>query len=584
MEDIKCSNWLSKGFDGQPDNFIPVRAPLDSTIDQEVVKRMKGFGFGTDQEVTSILREEISKSNGRTPKTPIEPSGKSGTFFNFGPQGKFDVKGLGRALKHRSERGSFSKPSLPSNSLISIYYLVREKMERECKLIKADNVPIPEERGMLSDDSEDVLPIALRGGSVDGIMMRPRRLSMDEPRMRVRDNSIVSIDGTRTPPSSPCARQVARTSEEFIVDNIPHSRSRSRPRNRRRASSMGELSVHSKEGEVRAAIEASTRKRRFRRGKRNTQKASTGDLELSADDLIVETDVGGSSISSPSGKKMLSSKISTMKKKVLNFKGRGRSSLTEQLESQPLSPCTPSDVPSDVESDVSPHSPLPASLLTSGKLFLSISPPSNSTKLLSSSPPGLKPPGITFFKPGEDSATSSSTPLHRKSGKFTSMNMGVVQTINRQGKKIQNKFSKNSGTDTSHDNIPGSSGDLVIKSPPDTHQVDSVLKSVFLKGLFSVATSSTKSAASIRKELLRVFDSLGIDYNETTGCFECRFVSVEETGAGDESIASVPQSPLTDDEDIMGKAVAAEGEVKPNWKRIVVFECYIVKSIIVILC
>jgi hypothetical protein len=103
--------------------------------------------------------------------------------------------------------------------------------------------------------------------------------------------------------------------------------------------------------------------------------------------------------------------------------------------------------------------------------------------------------------------------------------------------------------------------------------------SVLRQGLFSVATSSTKSAGSIRKELLRAFDSLGIDYNETTGSFECRFVDTsDESGAGDESIGSVPQSPVTDDEDVIGKAIMAEKSgAKPNWKRIVVFECYIVK-------
>ncbi|KAK8069758.1 hypothetical protein PG994_006374 [Apiospora phragmitis] len=47
-------------------------------------------------------------------------------------------------------------------------------------------------------------------------------------------------------------------------------------------------------------------------------------------------------------------------------------------------------------------------------------------------------------------------------------------------------------------------------------------KPVFLKGLFSVSTTSSKSVPAIRTELKRVLRELGVDYTEIRGGFSCR--------------------------------------------------------------
>ena len=47
-------------------------------------------------------------------------------------------------------------------------------------------------------------------------------------------------------------------------------------------------------------------------------------------------------------------------------------------------------------------------------------------------------------------------------------------------------------------------------------------KPVFLKGLFSVSTTSTKSVPAIRTDVKRVLKQLGVDYTEIRGGFSCR--------------------------------------------------------------
>ncbi|KAK9710606.1 Serine/threonine-protein kinase [Basidiobolus ranarum] len=50
---------------------------------------------------------------------------------------------------------------------------------------------------------------------------------------------------------------------------------------------------------------------------------------------------------------------------------------------------------------------------------------------------------------------------------------------------------------------------------------DLYVKPVFLKGLFSVATTSTKKPSVIRADILRVLDDLGYTWRESSGYFEC---------------------------------------------------------------
>lgn len=58
-------------------------------------------------------------------------------------------------------------------------------------------------------------------------------------------------------------------------------------------------------------------------------------------------------------------------------------------------------------------------------------------------------------------------------------------------------------------------------------------KPVWLKGLFSVATTSTKPTATIRSDLIRVLDRLGVQHKDVKGGFECAHVpSIDLSSVG----------------------------------------------------
>ncbi|KAJ6516868.1 hypothetical protein C8R47DRAFT_1313217 [Mycena vitilis] len=60
-----------------------------------------------------------------------------------------------------------------------------------------------------------------------------------------------------------------------------------------------------------------------------------------------------------------------------------------------------------------------------------------------------------------------------------------------------------------------------FRSEDERHTNEKDFKPVFLKGLFSVATTSTKSPPVIKADIRRVLDRMQVQYRETKGGFEC---------------------------------------------------------------
>jgi hypothetical protein len=79
---------------------------------------------------------------------------------------------------------------------------------------------------------------------------------------------------------------------------------------------------------------------------------------------------------------------------------------------------------------------------------------------------------------------------------------------------------------------------------------DQSIRPVFVKGLFSVATTSTKEPAVIRADLIRVLEQLGVKWREGQGRLECVHIPSIELGQISEKRlpplpnASAPDTPI----------------------------------------
>ena len=61
LAEISNHPWMTKGFNGPPENFLPSREPLQLPLDQEVIQKMTGFDFGSpDYIITQLTKEAPS--------------------------------------------------------------------------------------------------------------------------------------------------------------------------------------------------------------------------------------------------------------------------------------------------------------------------------------------------------------------------------------------------------------------------------------------------------------------------------------------------------------------------------------------
>lgn len=142
VSDILVHPWMIRGYEGPVDNHIPQRAPLSLPLDAEVIRRMAVFDFGTEEKINNKLEEIITSEeyqkaiqlrsqrsslshsrNGSTSST----SSSTGGFFSF-------VNGGNNSPTSHSFTAAQDDPqSIPNayHPLVSIYHLVKEKMERE---------------------------------------------------------------------------------------------------------------------------------------------------------------------------------------------------------------------------------------------------------------------------------------------------------------------------------------------------------------------------------------------------------------------------------------------------------------------
>lgn len=149
MQEVMSHPWLNKGFSGPPENHVPHRDPLSLPLEPEVIHAMQGFSFGSPENIlaqlTTLIESEdyqrAVKLYQRERDTP-QPS-KDGEKRKFGLDFyKRRNSGTSRDTLTGPSSEALQLGTDPINAyspLVSIYYLVREKQERE----RVDSVPPP---------------------------------------------------------------------------------------------------------------------------------------------------------------------------------------------------------------------------------------------------------------------------------------------------------------------------------------------------------------------------------------------------------------------------------------------------------
>jgi hypothetical protein len=138
LQEIMNHPWMTKGFNTPPDNCLPQREPLTLPLDAEVIEKMQGFDFGsaayiTEQLTRIIESEEYQTAIRRSAReeyshTSASAEKKRGVFDFYRRRNSISREGL---TTPSAEQVRGFDPLNAYSPLVSIYYLAREKRDRE---------------------------------------------------------------------------------------------------------------------------------------------------------------------------------------------------------------------------------------------------------------------------------------------------------------------------------------------------------------------------------------------------------------------------------------------------------------------
>lgn len=522
LHEITNHPWMTKGFTGPPENHLPSREPLQLPLDPRIIQDMTGFDFGGPEVIESQLTE-ILESQEYIRAVRIAAQEKEQAAI---PK---DEKKRGFGFDFYKRRNSTSRDTLtnmstealaigadPTNAfhpLISVYHLVKEKHERDKAKENPGATALPRTTGDASLQLPDPPKAAMTNstayetpGEKTGGRSRPRARTHGEDEINedIKNLKVSAASG----PNSPAIR-------DSTTDGAPY---------RKESTAAGIL-------------------RRFStRRKKEAEKP-----DFAATPLLTIQSPGNERSQradrpEPSGlRKSFSVRRPRNKEKEAIHEDALGAGKSQPGHSDLLSPPRTADN----------HTGSPKGLARSSSVN-SAEFRRRAQRLAADGPP----PPITFKEPKAEGTTPNATDAEpsneedktaRKEADshpsfaqktLRAKSLGHARRESIQARRARRSEAQESqGTDIGetntsdkHDNLRPShdddndhdrDGDASGLSTERLESAENV-KPVFLKGLFSVSTTSTKPVSAIRADIIRVLKRLGVEYTEIRGGFSCR--------------------------------------------------------------
>ncbi|KAK4054727.1 Serine/threonine-protein kinase [Microbotryomycetes sp. JL201] len=601
LHEVLTHPWVVKGFAGPPSSHLPARTPLKpEEIDREIVKGMSGFDMGTEEEIydrlidvlvtpeyrAAVRNWEAHKTNpagidsegdavdhkdrpamrvdGKDMRGGLGRSPTNKRFSGIGFYGKKIAGGLNAAFSSGSSSGAGKSsddtgalstsssstltsgqgglrdgldPTRGFHPLISLYYLVKEKIDRE--KIWGPGVFASSTLSLTGPPPPPAPATAYQAGST---VLQPPLLS--KPSAIAASSGATARDGhdiSRVPvaspsmPLTPQPRQRA-TGEEFAA--LPSSApDRSSAFAGKRTSFMAPSAstptspANTQHGFRHLEPPMTPTPGRYSQD-HQTHPSDDDDIPLSTSPSLFARRFG-----SLLGRSSSTSTSAQDKNDAFSKGHRQRASI---------------GVMAHRSSNRGAASPLPQvaeqapvqTIRTSGS-DVPLPSPSEGKAVARASTIGELSPNRHHrgqSMGGSPSTTTTSTrmssgmPRPKTSGDVQGMFDEVeeeVVDIQYSTDRRQQQQAQSSTKSSKGEQRPFEIGFVGrTASAHDSHEQQQA-KPVWLKGLFSVSTTTTKSTATIRADLIRVLDRLGVQYRDVKSGFECAHVpSIDLTSVG----------------------------------------------------
>ncbi|KAL4872773.1 hypothetical protein BDV12DRAFT_126184 [Aspergillus spectabilis] len=153
LAEIMSHPWMNKGYGGAPDNHLPTREPLQLPLDPEVIEKMTGFDFGPPDYIAAQLTKIIESEdylhavtlNAREQPAPAHTDKRRGVFDFYKRRNSASKDTLSAPSAEAVQLGN--DPLNAYSPLLSVYYLVKEKLDRERGDINPGALAIPQTPG-----------------------------------------------------------------------------------------------------------------------------------------------------------------------------------------------------------------------------------------------------------------------------------------------------------------------------------------------------------------------------------------------------------------------------------------------------
>ncbi|KAK8120999.1 hypothetical protein PG999_005119 [Apiospora kogelbergensis] len=461
MFEVMNHPWMTKGYNGPPENHLPPRDPITLPLETEVINAMTGFNFGPPEvikaQLTRMIESEeyiravqLLQKEKEQPPAPKDPEKKRGFGFDF--------------YKRRNSANSRDNLTTPSTEalalgsdplnafspLISIYYLVKEKQEHD----RVDIQPKSHTPKNVADSPmpEIVAPQQAHTNTA-AYEMPGEKATGGRSRPRARTH------GEDDAPDEVKKAQQAQQAQlsPALPTPPPHPE--------------GQLEVPHKKESTAAGI-----LRRF--STRRRKEPERLDKDRSHPPVVHVH----SPAEPPTPRKSFSIRRSRRDRE---------------------------DVPSRLRSGSS--QPQHRELL---------SPPFVWRRLgyrVAKDPPPTS--GSDQSAPAEKQPADADATTNTRGASLRAKSLGHARRESIQARRQRREVrAAEAGVPEETDADVGEASGTSAERLDDSE----LAKPVFLKGLFSVSTTSSKSVPAIRTELKRVLRELGVDYTEIRGGFSCR--------------------------------------------------------------
>lgn len=480
LSEIMNHPWMNKGFNAPPENYLSQREPLQLPLDQEVIEKMTGFDFGPpdyiEAQLVKVLESEeyqhAVRLNFREQPIANQSEKKRGVFDFY------------KRRNSANSRDTLSAPSAeavqlgndPLNAyspLVSIYHLVKEKLDRERVESRPGALGFRPTAGEEESPLPAVAPPAaahtnqyqLPGEKDTGRRSRPRARTHGEDEVSEGMKNLhthspsAHVMPNMVQPDTP-AKKESTAAGILRRFSTRRTKDRSRDIERERISTPNTPTLNVQP----PADSASPMHRGF--SVRRTRRADPLPSSHAASGSQPQQDF----LAAPGSSERTS-----------NSKFLGRSTSVNSADYRPRRAARRSD----------------ADTLDVGQ------PPSTS--------------GSDQIGPNSQPDQSGTRPTARSHTART-MSLGHARRESIQARRARREAAREANVPEETDADISGAGTALESA----NEGEDLSKPVYLKGLFSVSTTSSKPLPVIRADIIRVLKQLAVEYVEIKGGFSCR--------------------------------------------------------------